>query len=253
MNQKQRDFIEDNLQLVLDQNHECQKYITKWRNKDDGLQKFFVKNLENVQGDERDTIIISTVYGPEVFGGRTNQRFGPINGPAGKRRLNVLFSRAKKKIITFTSMTPSDITATKERNEDAWLLKKWLEYSKTNKIDYARETGREPDSEFEREVIQQIEAMGFIAEPQVGVSGYFIDIGVRHPKWNYKYLLGVECDGATYHSQKSARDRDRLREEVLRNLGWDLYRIWSTNWFEDPRSEIEKLRNVLERKLREIE
>lgn len=250
MNQKQKELIEDELQLAFDRDPDCQKYLTKWTTEDDGLQKFFVKNLENVQGDERDTIIIGTLYGPEVPGGRTHQRFGPINGPTGKRRLNVLFSRAKRKIITYTSMTPADILATKEANEGAWLLKKWLEYSKTNVIDYSRETGKEPDSEFERFVIKQIEAMGCIAVPQVGVSGYFIDIGVRHPQWDYGYLLGVECDGATYHSQKSARDRDRLREEVLKSLGWDLHRIWSTSWFEDPASEIEKLRKAIEEKLK---
>ncbi len=252
MNQKQKELIEDELQLAFDRDPDCQKYLKKWNTEEDGLQKFFVKNLENVQGDERDTIIIGTLYGPEVNGGRTHQRFGPINGPTGKRRLNVLFSRAKRKIITYTSMTPADILATKEANEGAWLLKKWLEYSKTNIIDYSRETGKEPDSEFEKFVIKQIEAMGCIAVPQVGVSGYFIDIGVRHPSWEYGYLLGVECDGATYHSQKSARDRDRLREEVLKSLGWDLHRIWSTNWFEDPATEIEKLRKAIEDKLTEI-
>lgn len=219
-----------------------------------GLERFFVKNLENVQGDERDVIFISTVYGPTTHGGPVQNRFGPVNGAAGPRRLNVLFSRAKQQIVTFSSMNAEDIKATEgDGSRGAYLLKRWLQYSATGVLE-AGETdrNREPDSEFERYVIEQVEAMGCEAVPQVGVAGYFIDIGVRHAEWPHGFLLGVECDGAAYHSAKSARDRDRLRQEVLEGLGWRLFRIWSTDWFENPPREAAKLREAIYARLAEL-
>jgi transcription elongation GreA/GreB family factor len=116
-------------------------------------------------------------------------------------------------------------------------------------LDAGEETENEPDSEFEVFVIDQIRAMGCTPVPQVGVAGYFVDIGVRHPEWPHGYILGVECDGATYHSAKSARDRDRLRQEVLERLGWQLHRIWSTDWFNNPRQETERLRKLITERL----
>mgnify|MGYP003640998608 CR=1 FL=1 len=249
LNQKQKDLIDDELSFAIKDDIKCREYIKRWSKEDDGLQTFFVKNLENVQGDERDTIVIGTVYGPDETSGKVYQRFGPINGPAGRRRLNVLFTRAKLKIVTFSSLKPSDIQAQSGVQSGAWLLKKWLEYCETKIINKAVETGKEPDSDFERHVIKVIESMGCIAVPQVGVSGYYIDIGVRHPSWDYGYLLAVECDGASYHSSKSARDRDRLRQEILESMGWDIHRIWSTDWFSDPISEAHKLRAIIESKL----
>ncbi len=156
------------------------------------------------------------------------------------------------KIMTFTSMKPTDILAEKDQNPGAWMLKKWLEYSKTGELDLSIESKKEPDSDFERHVIKLVESMGCIAVPQVGVSGYYIDIGVKHPAWEYGFLFGIECDGATYHSSKEARDRDRLREQVLNGMGWDLHRIWSTSWFDDPRREAERLRKVIDSKLKKV-
>ena len=210
------------------------------------------KNLENVQGDERDVIFISTVYGPERAGGKVMNRFGPITGVAGKRRLNVLFSRAKRQIVTFSSMTAGDIRAEEHGNPGVFMLKRWLEYAKTGKIESGEKTNREPDSEFECFVINQITAMGCEATPQVGVAGYFVDIGVTHPDWPHGFLMGVECDGASYHSSRSARDRDRLRQEVLEGLGWHLYRIWSTDWFNNPAAEAAKLRDHIAARLSEL-
>jgi very-short-patch-repair endonuclease len=180
------------------------------------------------------------------------QRFGPINGLAGRRRLNVLFTRAKEKIITFSSMTPSDITAEEHSNAGAYMLKRWLEYSASGVLESGAPTEREPDSEFEIFVLDQIRSMGYEAVPQVGVAGYFIDIGVRHPGWPYGFVLGVECDGASYHSAKSARDRDRLRQEALQGLGWRLHRIWSTDWFNNPRREADRMRETIVSRLEEL-
>ncbi len=253
LNQKQRDLLNELMDQEVYRNHSAADYVEAWQHNRDGLEAFFIKNLENVQGDERDTIFISTVYGPERHGGPVANRFGPINGVAGRRRLNVLFTRAKHQIVTFTSMTSLDIKAeTSQQNAGAFLLRRWLEYAATGILEADAEARREPDSAFEEFVIEQIEAMGCEAIPQVGSAGYFIDIGVRHPKWPHGFILGVECDGAAYHSSKSARDRDRLRQEVLEDRGWVFHRVWSTDWFNDPRREAEKLRQRIESRLQEL-
>jgi transcription elongation GreA/GreB family factor len=252
LNQKQRELIMEEFEYTIAGNRAVQSYIDTWKEKNDGLEEFFIKNLENVQGDERDVIYIGTVYGAEEPGARVMQRFGPINGLAGKRRLNVLFTRAKQKIVTFSCMTAADIEAEENGNQGAYMLKRWLEYVASGVLDSGEITEREPDSDFEIFVIDQIKAIGCVAVPQVGVAGYFVDIGVRHPEWPHGFILGVECDGATYHSAKSARDRDRLRQEILEGLGWKLHRIWSTDWFNNPRQEAERLRQVIVDRLAEL-
>lgn len=250
LNKAQADYLRELFDNeALPGSKAAQDYVDYWSTANDSLEPFFIKNLENVQGDERDVIFISTVYGPEKPGGPVAQRFGPINGVAGQRRLNVLFSRAKEQIITFSSMTAGDITASENSNKGVWMLKRWLEYAATGRLASGETTEREPDSDFERHVMEQIRAIGCEPVPQVGVSGYFIDIGVRHPEWPHGFLLGVECDGATYHSGRSARDRDRLREQILNGLGWHLHRIWSTDWFANPRREAEVMRSVISERL----
>lgn len=252
MNQKQRDLLQEEWDSAVARDPDASAYVEKWATDRDGIEEFFIKNLENVQGDERDVIFIGTVYGPETPGGPVMQRFGPINGVAGKRRLNVLFSRAKKQIVTFSSMTAADVRAEENGNVGAYMLKRWLEYAVTGQIEVGERTHLEPDSDFEQFVIDQLRAMGCEPEPQVGASGYRIDIGVRHPSWPHGYILAVECDGASYHSSRSARDRDRLRQEVLEGLGWRFHRIWSTDWFNDPKREAERLRDVVTRRLGEL-
>lgn len=252
LNQVQRDLVQAEMDFALSVDQVAQRYIDVWREKNDGLEEFFIKNLENVQGDERDVIFIGTVYGPEEYDGPVMQRFGPINGLAGKRRLNVLFSRAKQQIVTFSSMTAADIKAEEDGNAGPYMLKRWLEYSATGVLHTGKSTFKEPDSDFEIFVMDQVRAMGCIPVPQVGVAGYFIDIGVKHPEWPHGFILAIECDGANYHSSKSARDRDRLRQEVLENLGWRFHRIWSTDWFSDYRKETERLRERIAERLKEL-
>lgn len=249
VNQKQRDLLLEEFEHALSRDPGLMRYIEKWDEKNDGLESFFIKNLENVQGDERDVIFIGTVYGPENAGAPVMQRFGPISGVAGKRRLNVLFTRAKLQVVTFSSMTAADIRAEEGQNQGAYLLKKWLEYSASGILDSGSVTMREADSDFEEHVSRQITSIGCEVIPQVGVAGYFIDIGIKHPNWPHGFIMGVECDGATYHSSKSARDRDRLRQEVLEGLGWHLHRIWSTDWFENPAREAERVRLAIEERL----
>ena len=253
MNQSQMEQIESSILRQSESNNIVRSYIDKWSSKDEGLQKFIVKNIENVQGDERDVIFISTVYGNDSLG-KFRQALGPINGVAGKRRLNVLFSRAKEKITTFTSI-PLDRLNPGDHNEGAILLKRWLEYSANGTLgESLKKSSRAlfgPDSPFEEHVIERIKSIGYQAIPQVGVSNYFIDIGVRHPDYDLGYICGVECDGASYHSSKSARDRDILRQEVLERLGWDIFRIWSTDWFRDSYGQTQRLKTYLDAKLAE--
>lgn len=206
------------------------------------IEPFVVKNLENVQGDERDVIMISMTYGPREPGGRVPQNFGPINQDKGHRRLNVLFTRAKEKMVIFTSMRSTDIQAGPESNPGPQALQGFLQFAETKRLPSgSRLTGKSPESPFEEAVARELERAGYSVEPQLGVGSYRIDIAVRNPDAPKQFLLGLECDGAMYHSTLSARDRDRLRQEVLENLGWEIERIWSVDWFRDPRRELKRV------------
>ncbi|MFA7605603.1 MAG: DUF4011 domain-containing anti-phage protein Hhe [Rhodocyclaceae bacterium] len=202
-------------------------------------EALFVKNLENVQGDERDVIYISMTYGPQEPGGRVLQRFGPINSDVGWRRLNVLFTRSRKRMHIFSSMGSDDIVVGASSKRGVQALRAFLAYCETGILHHTQHaTGRAPDSDFEIAVIEALRREGFDCVPQVGVAGFFIDIAVIDPGRPGRYLMGIECDGATYHSAKSVRDRDRLRQAVLERLGWRIRRIWSTDWFKNPRGEL---------------
>ncbi len=202
----------------------------------------FIKNLENVQGDERDVILISMTYGPQEPGGRVYQRFGPINSDVGWRRLNVLFTRSKKRMQIFSSMDSDDIIADSISKRGVIAFRDFLKFCETGIIPKTeRDTGRPPDSDFEIAVMDALNYEGFNCVPQVGVNGFFIDIAVVDPGNPGRYLMGIECDGATYHSAKSVRDRDRLRQEILEGLGWKISRIWSTDWFKNPHGELKPI------------
>lgn len=204
-------------------------------------EPLFIKNLENVQGDERDVIYISTTYGPMEIGGTVPQRFGPINGANGWRRLNVLFTRSKKRMQVFASFTASDVVATGTSSRGVLALRDFLQFAESGHMPHIRETGRASDSDFEVAVIEALERHGYQCEPQVGVAGFFIDLAVRDPGQPGRYLMGIECDGAAYHSAKSARDRDRLRQSVLEQLGWRIRRIWSVDWFRNAKLQLEPI------------
>jgi very-short-patch-repair endonuclease len=242
MNQAQRDLIETLMDERTASDPGIQAYREKWSGE---LEDFFVKNLENAQGDERDIILISTVYGATADG-VFHQNFGPINRAYGHRRLNVLFTRAKRKLTVFTSLDHARIVADGNRR-GVRVLKEFLEYASRGAFTPGRQTEEEPDSDFERWFLSRLKSASYQAHPQVGVAKYRIDIGVVHPDKPGSYILGVECDGATYHSSKSARDRDRLRQAVLEDLNWKIHRVWSTDWYRDPERELGRLIQVIER------
>lgn len=203
-----------------------------------------VKNLENVQGDERDVIFISVTYGRDQAGILRHQ-FGPLLQEGGERRLNVLITRARKRCEIFTNITADDIRLdTPRRGVES--LKRYLRYAQSGAMDIATPTGEEEESPFEVEVTAALRDHGYQYHSQVGSVGYRIDIGVLDPNHPGRYLLGIECDGATYHSARSARDRDKLRQRVLESRGWTLHRIWSHDWWQDRDHEIRRLIAAIE-------
>lgn len=249
MNRAQTELILDEINRMLPRVPDAYDYTEVFDNRAGGIESFFVKNLENVQGDERDVIYISTTYGPDPDSGIVHQRFGPINSDFGYRRLNVLFTRAKEQVKLFTSMRAADVRINDENVKlGRRALHDYLAYAATGRLHGGDGSGREPENDFEHCVKLRLEARGFDVDCQVGVAGYFIDLAVSHPAFPNGYLAGVECDGATYHSAMSARDRDRLRQEVLEKLGWNIYRVWSTDWFSDPDAQTDRM----DRHLREL-
>ncbi len=235
MSADQRDQIERAVEDVAKDDPLFQEAVEQNLLLDEPL---FIKNLENVQGDERDVIFISCTYGPEEIAGRVFQRFGPINSDVGWRRLNVLFTRSKKRMHVFSSMGSEDILVSERSKRGVTAFKDFLAFAETGHLHRAVNSGRAPDSDFEVAVMSTLSEAGFECVSQVGVAGFFIDIAVRDPGDPGRYLMGIECDGASYHSAKSVRDRDRLRQEVLERLGWRIRRIWSTDWYRNPQAEL---------------
>lgn len=249
LNQTQRELIED----LLDQKSRDVKGVAEYLERHEKAGwKFFVKNLENVQGDERDVIFVSTTFGKARGAKDVAQYFGPINLPDGWRRLNVLFTRARRRIDLFTSMLPSDVRVDEKASLGRRAFREYLEYAKTGLLPGPKptETTREADSDFELAVADALRGANYDVQLQIGVAGYFIDLGVRHPDRGGEYLAGIECDGVTYHSSLSARDRDRIRQEILELMGWRgrLIRVWSTDWFADPAGQLARLLAFLEQR-----
>ncbi len=210
-------------------------------------EALFVKSIETVQGDERDAIMISVGYGPRIAGHPLDSMaFGPVSSEGGERRLNVLFTRARFRTEVFVSFAPGDIDLSRTRSEGARVLKRFLSFAETGQAELARPTGAEPDSEFEVSVAEELRRLGYRVDHQVGSAGFRIDLAVRHPERPGRYMLAVECDGASYHSALWARERDRLRQQVLEGLGWRVHRVWSTDWFHRREAEVARLRQALD-------
>lgn len=242
LNFEQRELVEELLDRRLREDPFAVAYQERMTG---GQETFFIKNLENVQGDERDVIFICTTYGADARGNQY-QRFGPINGPNGHRRLNVLFTRAKKRAVVFSSLDPERIQTTANSPWGVRALKQYLIFARTGILQQPDEGQEQPTNDFERSVGTVLKTSGYDIAAQVGVAGFFIDLAVKHPLKPGTFLLGIECDGASYHSGRSARDRDRLRQEILVNLGWKIHRIWSTDWFRNRDGEIKRLMRRIE-------
>ena len=223
---------------------ECEEFFAE-----DKHEAFFVKSIENVQGDERDTIIFSIGYAKDPTG-KMAMRFGPLSMVGGERRLNVAVTRAKYNIKLIGSIKPTDIDTDRVSQEGPKLLRNYIEFAMNGSevlVSDTEETEQlEFDSPFESSVFTFLESKGYKVATRVGCSGYKIDLAIKHPKVSGVYVLGIECDGATYHSSRTARERDRLRQDVLEMMGWKFYRIWSTDWIKDTVSEKHRLLTAVE-------
>ena len=230
----QRRAIQDELEVLRRLNPDTEDFFHAHPS-----EPFFVKNLENVQGDERDVIMISVGYARNAQGYMA-MRFGPLGADGGERRLNVLISRAKRRCEVFSSITDEDIDLERAKGKGVFAFKLFLHYARTGRLSVAQTSGREADSIFEEQVASALQARGYQVHPQVGIAGFFIDLAIADPERPGRYLIGIECDGAAYHSSRSARDRDRLRQAVLEDHGWIIHRIWSTDWFQRPQEQLER-------------
>ncbi|WP_161604770.1 DUF4011 domain-containing protein [Roseiconus nitratireducens] len=232
----QRDAILQQLELRRRQHPELESFFAET-----GLEPFFVKNLENIQGDERDVIFISVGYGRDASGELT-MNFGPLNYDGGHRRLNVLITRARKRCEVFSSIQGDDIDLARSDARGVQALKQFLTFAQRGTLESKSSQVVEFRSEFERQVAFALRERGFVVRGPIGEAGFDVDLAIVDPQNSHRYLLGIECDGRSYHSAPSARDRDRIRIQVLRERGWKLHRIWSLDWFRDPAGS---LRGVL--------
>ncbi|MEH1985904.1 DUF4011 domain-containing protein [Nostoc sp.] len=246
--EKQADAIREQIEILGKKHPNLETFCR------DNSPQFFLKALENVQGDERDAIILSVAYARDDQG-KLLLNFGPLNWKGGERRLNVAVTRAKSKITLVSSIVASDIDLTRAKSKGAEALRNYLEYaasggerlqgnSYTDKLHF--------DSPFEEDVYHTLVEQGYTIRTQIGCSEYRIDLGVVNCDRPGEFLLGIECDGASYHSSPTARDRDRLRQQVLERLGWKIHRIWSTDWFRNKpfqvRLLIEKIKQLQQNK-----
>ncbi len=259
-NSEQRDLIEDEIDAERTKDQKFNQIVTSeyTRKSDNGEDiGLFIKNIENVQGDERDEIIFSTGYAKDSSG-RFRQMFGLLNQKGGENRLNVAISRAKKKIQIVMSFHPNDLVVENTKNEGPRLLKKYLQYAMAvsdGDTDLSRQillslsdTSENEnvlifDSPFEEEVYDALKKRGYDVDTQIGIGGYRIDLAIKKEG---KYVLGIECDGRLYHNSKSARERDYHRQKYLESRGWKIHRIWSSNWWNNKVAELDKIVTLIE-------
>ncbi|MBB3949113.1 DUF4011 domain-containing protein [Aureimonas jatrophae] len=242
-NAQQQALIQD----LLDDERRADPEI-EWFFADERLEPVFVKNLENVQGDERDVILFSITFGRDSAG-KLAMDFGALNREGGERRLNVAVTRARTELLAYSALKADQIDLSRTKSAGVRDLKTFLDYADRGAAALpSADVGSqgEPDSPFEEAVMAALRDLGWRCVPQVGVSGFRVDIGIPHPDRPGAYLAGVECDGATYHRSATARDRDKVREEVLRGLGWQILRVWSTDWWFDPEGAAKRLHGGLE-------
>ena len=233
-NIQQQQAIQEELELLLRAHPEMEAAIGRAR------EPLFVKNLETIQGDERDTILISLGFGRDAAG-KLSLNFGPINREGGERRLNVLISRAREKCVVFSNFTAQDLVLDGSHSRGVFALKAFLEFAETRRLPIADAVEDEEMEAFEDAVAEVLAAHGYTVRRRVGCAGFRVDLAVVDPNEPGRYLLGVECDGPKYYEATVARDRDRLRQQMLERLGWTIHRIWSTDWYRDPDETIARL------------
>lgn len=239
----QQTLIEDLLDDARRDNPELEDFFSE-----KCQEPVFIKNLESVQGDERDVIIFSICYGPDTEG-KVSMNFGPLNKTGGERRLNVAITRARRELLVVSSLKGDMISLSKTRAVGVRDLKLFFDYAERGIRALAEAitpgSNEDYESPFEEAVGKAVKTLGYEVHTQVGCSGYRIDLAIVHPEIEGRYLLGIECDGASYHSAHSARERDKLRHAVLESLGWKLHRVWSSEWWHNPKLEIAKIKQTI--------
>jgi very-short-patch-repair endonuclease len=241
--QAQQNLIEDLLETARQEDPEIDRFFSE-----DALEPVFVKNLENVQGDERDVILFSVCYGPDGEG-RISMNFGPMNREGGERRLNVAVTRARREVLVFSTLKAEQIDLNRTKARGVADLKAFLEYAEHGHSALALEestTGHDAEESPFSELVSRLKEKGFAVRTRIGCSGFRIDLAVAEADARDTYILGIVCDGKNYAGAKTARDRDILREEVLKSLGWALHRIWMPDWWRDPEAEILKVMEALD-------
>jgi very-short-patch-repair endonuclease len=241
-NAQQQSLIQDFLDEARRDFPELEWFFSEIR-----IEPTIVKNLENVQGDERDTILFSITFTEDAAGKRTMD-FGALNRDGGERRLNVAVTRARQELLVFSGFRADQIDVGRTKAVGVHHLKAFLDFAERGADALpAQDEGSVGglESPFEEAVAEELSRRGWHIVPQVGISGFRIDIGIKHPDKAGTYLAGVECDGATYHSSATARDRDKVREQVLRGLGWQIVRVWSTDWWFDCRGAADRMHQAL--------
>ena len=210
----------------------------------EGGDEFFIKNLENVQGDERDVIFISVCYGRRSDG-KIYQNFGLVNKVGGERRLNVLISRARLAMEVFANFTADELRVHEGSPQGLKALQVFLSFAETGEFERLAGESEQIDSPFEQQLFDAVATLGYPVEPRVGSQGFYLDLAIQNQDNRAQYLLAIESDGATYQEAASVRDRDRLRASVLQGLGWRQHRVWSTDWYRNAEAEIERIRDAI--------
>jgi very-short-patch-repair endonuclease len=242
--QAQQDLVENLLDDARRGNPELEPYFDAGH-----PEPVFVKNLENVQGDERDVILFSIGYGPDSAG-RLSMNFGPLNRDGGERRLNVAITRAKCEVVIFSTLRADQIDLGRTKATGVADLKAYLEYAERGPAALAGHASQATvdgyESLFEEEVGEFLKSQGFEVRTQVGCSGYRVDLAIVDAENVGRFLVGIECDGATYHRAATSRDRDRLRQTILEGLGWTIVRVWSTDWWRNRAAAEDRLVRSIE-------
>jgi len=250
LNTDQQKLVTDLLDRARQQYPEIEPYF-----QEDQREPVVVKNLETVQGDERDLIMLGIGYGPtEAGAGSMSMNFGPLNKEGGWRRLNVAVTRARREMLVFSSFDPSMVDLNRTSARAVRDLKHFIEFAQRGPRALAEAVQGSVggyDSPFEEAVAKGLRDKGWQVVPQIGVSRFRIDLGIVHPDRPGDYLVGIECDGAAYHSAATARDRDKVRSGVLQGLGWKLLRLWSTDWWVDKAGALNRLHADIEKVLAE--
>ncbi|NHC43134.1 DUF559 domain-containing protein [Bacillus sp. MM2020_1] len=256
-NSKQQTKIQDQIDKQVSEDEEFGSVYNQMLTRDLD-ERVFIKNIENVQGDERDIILFSIAYAKNEEG-KVYNRFGMLNKKSGEKRLNVAVTRAKEAITVVTSIEPEELNVANTSQMGPKLLKAYLKYVRAvsnSQVDQIKAVVQEVnenvnthvqekelhfDSPFEEQVYRQLRNLGYEVTTQVGMSGYRIDMAIVHPNDSSRYILGIECDGAMYHSSANVKERDVYRQRFLESRGWTIERIWSRNWWKNSSAEVERI------------